>query len=190
MTELPILLFSRQSDWADWLEEHHRTSDGVWLRISKKGSGIRSVSYAEALEVALCSGWIDGQKRAEDHGVWQQKFTPRRNKSIWSKINREKALALMDAGRMKAPGLAEIERAKADGRWEAAYDSSRVADVPSDFQAALDANPQAKDFFAVLDRANRYAVLFRLQTAKKAETRVRRIRQFIEMLEKKEKLHP
>jgi uncharacterized protein YdeI (YjbR/CyaY-like superfamily) len=161
----------------------------VWLRLAKKASGIRSISYGEALEVALCFGWIDGQKKSADEHYWLQKFTPRSERSMWSKINREKALKLIEAGQMKPAGLKEIERAKANGRWDAAYDSSSKATVPSDFQAALDASARAGSFFATLDSRNRYAILFRIQNVKKAETRARRIEQFIEMLEKHRKIY-
>ena len=184
------MTFQRQKDWRLWLKKNHQSSTGVWLRIAKKSSASASVSYAEALEEALCYGWIDGQKRQDSEQTWLQKFTPRGKKSIWSKINREKALALIESGRMQAAGLNQIEYAKHDGRWEAAYDSSRTAAIPADFQAALDRNDRAQEFFKDLDRANRYAVLFRIQTAKKAETRARKIQQFIEMLERREKIHP
>ncbi len=183
------LLFQTQEDWETWLEANHSTAADAWLRLAKKGSSIRSVSYADALDVALCYGWIDAQKKPESAEAWQQRFTPRRAKSIWSKINREKVAALQKAGRMNAAGLAEVERAKRDGRWEAAYDSQRGAEVPVDLQAALDKNTKARAFFATLDRANRYAVLFRIQTAKKAETRERRIREFVAMLARHEKIH-
>lgn len=187
---LPILLFENQDAWGIWLERNHAVSPGVWLRLAKKGSGAASVSYAEALEVALCYGWIDGHKRRGDENTWLHKFTRRARKSIWSKINREKALALVRSGRMKPSGLQEIERAQQDGRWEAAYDSARGARVPEDFQTALDRNARAKANFAALDGANRYAFLFRIQTVKRPETRARRIEQFIRMLEKNEKIHP
>jgi uncharacterized protein YdeI (YjbR/CyaY-like superfamily) len=185
----PIVEFPHQKGWAAWLAKNCGKSAGVWLRIAKKDSGIASVTYPEAVEVALCYGWIDGQGKGESDTAYLQKFTPRSKKSIWSKINRERALALIERGKMKPPGLAEIERAKADGRWEAAYDSPRTATVPEDFQAALDGNPRAKAFFATLKGSNRYAVLFRIQTAKKPETRARRIQQFIQMLEKHETVH-
>ncbi len=171
------------------MEKNHRKSAGLWLRLAKKGSRLRSVTYQEALEVALCYGWIDGQKRPESNETWLQRFVSRSNKSIWSKINREKALALIVSGEMKAAGLEAIENAKKNGRWDTAYDSPSKATVPSDFQAALDANPRAAAFFKTLDRANRYAVLWRIQTVKKAETRARKIVHFIEMLERKEKIH-
>jgi uncharacterized protein YdeI (YjbR/CyaY-like superfamily) len=148
------------------------------------------VSYMEAVEVALCYGWIDGQKRPESEQTWLQRFVSRSGKSIWSKINRDKALALIVGGEMKAAGLEAIENAKRDGRWDAAYDSPSGATVPGDFQAALDANLKATAFFKTLDRANRYAVLWRIQTVKKAETRARKITQFIAMLEREEKIHP
>jgi len=188
--ELLPFLFPRQKDWAAWLARNHDKSPGVWLRLAKKASGIQTVSYSEALDVALCHGWIDAQKKSESETTWLQRFTPRATKSIWSKINREKAIALIQSGRMKPAGLAQIERAKKDGRWEAAYDSPSAATASPDLQAALDRNPRAKAFYATLDSQNRYAVLFRIQTAKKPETRVKRIQRFVEMLEKNEKLHP
>ncbi|MGA3041154.1 MAG: YdeI/OmpD-associated family protein [Bryobacteraceae bacterium] len=184
-----ILLFPRQKDWEAWLDQHHLTSPGVWLRLAKKGSAIQSLSYVEALEAALCYGWIDAQKKGESEHAWLQRFTPRRNKSIWSKVNREKAAALIAAGRMQPAGLEQVARAQQDGRWVAAYDSPANAEVPGDLQAALDRNARAKAFFGALDRANRYAILWRIQTVKKAETRARRIRQFVEMLERREKVH-
>jgi uncharacterized protein YdeI (YjbR/CyaY-like superfamily) len=183
------MLFKTQKAWAAWLDKNHSKSSGVWLRIAKKGSEIESVSYAEGVEVALCHGWIDGQKEKYDESSWLQKFTPRGKKSIWSKINREKAQELVNKGQMKPAGLAAIENARQNGRWEAAYDSPSLASVPSDFQAELEKSPAAKVFFATLNGANRYAILFRIQTAKKAETRARRIQEFISMLEKKETLH-
>jgi uncharacterized protein YdeI (YjbR/CyaY-like superfamily) len=187
---MKFLLFQGQKEWEEWLDANHATAADAWLRLAKKGSAIRSVSYAEALEVALCYGWIDAQKKGESEHAWLQRFTPRRNKSIWSKINREKAAALIKARRMKPAGLAEVQRAKLDGRWNAAYDSPSGAEVPEDLQKALDGNARARAFFATLDRANRYAILFRIQTVKKAETRSRRIREFVEMLERGEKVHP
>ena len=185
-----IVLFPHQKAWLAWLAANHAKSDGLWLRLAKKGAAIQSVSYADALEAALCYGWIDAQKKGESEQAWLQRFTPRRPKSIWSKVNREKAAALIEAGRMHSAGLAQVERAKQDGRWDAAYDSPGNAEVPEDFQAALDRNARAKAFFGGIDRANRYAILWRIQTAKKAETRARRILQFVEMLERHEKIHP
>jgi uncharacterized protein YdeI (YjbR/CyaY-like superfamily) len=189
-TELPIHCFERQRDWTAWLKENHTSSAGLWLKIAKKGAGGTSISYDEAVEIALCFGWIDGQKQAHDDQFWLQRFTRRSEKSVWSKINRDKALALVEAGKMKPAGLEEIERAKLDGRWDAAYDSSSKATVPSDFQSALEGNARAKAFFETLDSRNRYAILFRIQTAKKPETRARRISQFVLMLERQEKVHP
>jgi len=185
-----IVEFRAARSWETWLAKNHARSAGVWLRLAKKASGLESVSCAEALEVALCYGWIDGQKKPESATAWLQRFVPRTERSIWSRINREKAKALIAAGRMKPAGLAAIERARANGRWETAYDSHRSATVPADLQAELDRNPRAAKFFATLDRANRYAVLFRIQTARKPETRQRRISQFVAMLARGEKLHP
>ena len=186
----PTLHFDDTAAWERWLKKEHARATGVWMRIAKKGAEQPSVSYPEALEVALCYGWIDALKRNDGPHHWVQRFTPRSVRSIWSKINRDKALALIAAGRMRPAGQKEIERAKADGRWAAAYDGGRAATVPTDLQAAFAANPKAQAFFAALDSTNRYAVLFRLQTAKKPETRERRLRQFVEMLARGEKLHP
>jgi len=188
-TDLPILPFASQKKWTDWLAKQHGKSAGVWLKLAKKDSGILSVTYDEALDVALCYGWIDGQKKGFDDKYWLQKFTPRGPKSIWSKINTEKAERLIASGEMKPAGLNAIELAKQDGRWDAAYSSQKNISVPDDFLAALDRNKKAKAFFATLNKVNRYAILFRIETAKKAETRVRRIQQFVEMLEKNEKIH-
>ncbi len=179
-----------QAEWAQWLASHHASSRGVWLRIAKKGTVRPSLTYAEALEVALCFGWIDGQKRRENADYWLQRFTPRSSKSIWSQINRNSALKYMKDGRMQPSGLAEIQRAQADGRWNAAYASAGNATVPADLQAALNANRKAKDFFATLNAQNRYAILFRVHTAKKPETRAKRIAQYIDMLEQHQTLHP
>jgi len=159
------------------------------MRLAKKESSLRSVSYSEALEVALCYGWIDGQKRGESDEAWLQRFLPRTAKSIWSKINREKADTLIASRRMKPAGFTAVDAAKIDGRWDAAYDSPKAAKVSPDFQAALDASPRAREFFAVLDGANRYAVLFRIQTVKKVETRARKIRELVQMLEREETIH-
>ncbi len=182
-------LFRTKEDWAAWLDGNHRDNQGLWLQIAKKGAKIQSVTYGEALEVALCYGWIDGQKRPHDEELWLQRFLPRSRKSLWSKINREKAVALIAGGQMKPAGLLAIEQAKQAGRWDSAYDSPRGATVPSDLQAALDASPTARAFFETLDRANRYAILWRIQTARKAETRVGKVAQFIAMLERGEKIH-
>ena len=188
-SELLTVPFTSQSKWADWLAKQHDKSTGVWLKLAKKDSGIPSVTYQEALEVALCYGWIDGLKKSFDEKYFLQKFTPRRPKSIWSKINVEKVERLIASGQMKPAGLKAIEAAKADGRWEKAYASQKNISVPEDFQSALDKNKKAKAFFETLNSANRYSYLFRIETAKKAETRAKRIQQFIEMLEKNEKFH-
>ena len=188
-TELPILPFANKKKWTDWLAKQHDKSAGVWLQIAKKDSEIPSINYEEALDVALCYGWIDGQKKAFDDQYWLQKFTPRGPKSIWSKINTEKVERLIASGDMKPAGLKAIELAKQDGRWDAAYASQKNISVPADFQAALDKNKQAKAFFATLNSVNRYAILFRIHNAKKPETRARKIREFVEMLERGEKIH-
>ncbi len=188
--ELPTLSFATPRAFYDWLADYHASSRGVWLRLAKKASGTASVTYAEAIEVALTWGWIDGQKQGGDEASWLQKFTPRGAKSVWSKINREKALALIEAGTMQPSGLAEVERAKRDGRWEAAYDPPSRATVPDDLQAALAKNPRAAAFFLTLDSRNRYAVLWRVQTAKKIETRQKRIADFVAMFARGEKVHP
>lgn len=188
--DLPIVQPKRQKDWTTWLEKNHKSFAGVWLRIAKKSSGITSVSYAEAVEAALCYGWIDSQGKSYDDETWLQKFTPRGDRSIWSKINREKVEELIRNGRMKPAGLQAVQRAKQNGRWKSAYDSPSKASVPSDLQAAMDKNKKAKAFFATLNSQNRYAILHRIQTAKKAETRAKRIEQFIRMLEKHEMLYP
>ena len=189
-TDPPILVFANKKKWADWLARQHDKSSGVWLKLAKKGSEIPSVTYDEALEVALCYGWIDGQKKGFDDKYWLQKFTPRGAKSIWSKINTEKAQKLIKSGAMRPAGLKAIEAAKQDGRWDAAYESQKNISVPDDFQAALDKNAKAKAFFTTLNSVNRYAILFRIHNVKSAETRTKRIQQFVGMLEKGEKLHP
>jgi uncharacterized protein YdeI (YjbR/CyaY-like superfamily) len=175
--------------WTRWLAKNHDKSSGVWVRLAKKGSGLKTVSRDEALDAALCYGWIDGQSRSEGETTWLQKFTPRTKRSIWSKINREKVQALIANGEMRPAGLAEIDRAKQDGRWDAAYDSPRTIEVPHDLKDSLKKNRKASEFFETLDSRNRYAILFRIHNAKKEETRSRRIRQFVEMLERGEKLH-
>ena len=187
---LPIMTFETPQSWEAWLAVYHADSKGIWLKIAKKETGIASISYAEALESAICYGWIDGQKASFDTQYWLQKFTPRSPKSIWSKVNCDKATALIASGRMQPAGMQQVERAQADGRWEAAYESQSKITVPPDLQSELDKNQQAKDFFNTLDSANRYAILFRIQTAKKPETRTARIQKFIEMLSNNEKIHP
>lgn len=187
---LEIISFDTQQDWEVWLKEHHADTKGVWLKISKKGASAPSVSYAEALDGALCYGWIDGQKAPFDDKYWLQKFTQRGARSIWSKVNCDKATALIAEGRMQPAGLRQVELARSDGRWDSAYESQSKITVPGDFQRELDKNQKAKDFFNTLNSANRYAFLFRIHTAKKPETRSARIQKFIEMLSQHQKLHP
>ena len=187
--ELDTVFFATPADLEEWLEANAADSPGLWLKIAKKGAPEPSVTYAEALELALCFGWIDSQKRGHDEQHFLQRFTPRRPRGRWSKINREKAEALIAAGRMRPAGLAEVEAAKADGRWQAAYEGQRTAKVPADLQRELDASPAAREFFAALDGANRYAMIYRLEEAKKAETRERRLHKFVAMLERGEKIH-
>ncbi len=182
--------FASAGAFATWLDGNHTSAPGIWLKIARKGSARPSVSYAEALEAALCFGWIDAQKRPGDDAFWLQRFTPRKPRSVWSRINREKAEALIAAGHMRPAGLREVERARADGRWEAAYESQSRATVPPDLQAALEGSPRAAAAFAGLNALNRYAILYRLQSAKKPETRERRLRSFVAMLERGEKIHP
>jgi uncharacterized protein YdeI (YjbR/CyaY-like superfamily) len=184
------IAFADAEAWASWLDAHHASSPGVWIRIAKKGTGIASVHYPEVLDVALAYGWIDALRRSHDATTFLQRFTPRGPRSVWSKINRDKALALIASGQMKPAGLAEVERAQKDGRWAAAYAGQKTAQVPDDLAAALAADPRAAAFFASLDSRNRYAILFRLHGAKKAETRARRLATFVAMLGKHEKLHP
>lgn len=186
---IPIMSFETQQGWETWLKEHHAETKGIWLKIAKKEASTPSVSYAEALDSALCYGWIDGQKAAFDDKYWLQKFTPRTAKSIWSKVNCNKAEALIAEGRMQPAGLRQVEQAKSDGRWERAYESQSKISIPDDFQSALDNDPKARDFFNTLDSANRYAFLFRIQAAKKPETRAAKIQKFVEMLHKQQKLH-
>jgi uncharacterized protein YdeI (YjbR/CyaY-like superfamily) len=187
--ELPIHLFAAPDALEAWLEENHDSSAGLWLKIAKKGTGKRSVTYGEALQLALCFGWIDSQKRGFDEEYFLQRFTPRRPRGRWSQINRDKAEGLIAAERMRPAGLAEVEAAQADGRWEAAYAGQRTATAPEDLQRELDASPAAAAFFAGLDSANRYAIVYRLNEAKKPETRERRLRKFVAMLERGEKIH-
>lgn len=187
---LPVAAFPSRAAWAAWLAEHHADAPGIWLAIPKKGAGVGGVPYAEALEVALCHGWIDGQKAALDDRFWLQRFTPRRPRSAWSRVNRDKALELIGRGEMAPAGLREVERARADGRWAAAYEPASTVAVPDDLRAALDGNPAAAAAFAALDGANRYAVLHRVHAAKRPETRERRIAGFVAMLADGRKPHP
>jgi len=188
-TEFPILAFASAKAWQQWLAKHHTASDGIWLRLFKKTSDTPSVTYAEALAEALCHGWIDGQLKSHDAQSWLRKFTPRRARSIWSKKNLEHVARLTKAGQMKAAGLKALEAAKADGRLKVAYDAPGKSEVPKDFLSVLSKNAKAKAFFATLNRANVYAITFRLQTAKKPETREKRMKAILEMLGKGEKFH-
>lgn len=184
----PILALPSAAAWHAWLAAHHAKARGVLLRLAK---GVRgAMTYAEALDAALAWGWIDSQKRSLDARAWLQRFTPRTTKSPWSKINRTKAEALIDAGKMEAAGLLEVERARRDGRWERAYDGARTSGVPADLAAALDGARGARAFFDALDSANRYAILYRVQTAKKPETRAERIARFVAMCARHETIHP
>jgi uncharacterized protein YdeI (YjbR/CyaY-like superfamily) len=188
--ELPVIPFASAEAWEAWLEENHATSDGLWLKLARKDSGIETVSFAEALDVALSYGWIDSQANGFDDHYWLQRFTPRRQRSKWSKRNRDKATRLIAEGRMKPAGLREIERARADGRWDAAYDPQSTATVPEDLRRELEKDEEAKKFFATLDSANRYAILHRIQDAKRPETRALRIEKYVAMLREGKKLYP
>ena len=180
--EQPVVFFASPAQMEAWLEEHGESSEGIWLKFAKKGSGIPSVVYADAVEVALCHGWIDGQARRLDEQHYLQRFTPRRPRSKWSRINREKAERLIAESRMRPAGLREIERAREDGRWDDAYDSPTTATVPDDFQQALDADPGAREFFESLGSTKRYSFLYRIADAKRPETRARRIAEYVELL--------
>lgn len=188
--DLPVRPFRSQQAWEVWLAEHHAASNGLRIKFAKKASGIESVSYAEALEVALCYGWIDGQSKRLDDDYFLQRFTPRRPRSVWSKRNRAKAVELIERGEMTPAGLREVERAKADGRWNAAYDGPATATVPDDLRRALARNRKARALFERLDSRNRYAILYRIQDAKKPETRARRIEQFVAMLNEGKTIYP
>jgi uncharacterized protein YdeI (YjbR/CyaY-like superfamily) len=185
----PLLELPDRDAWADWLAQHGESSSGVWLKLARKDGGERSLTYAEALDVALRHGWIDGQKGAIDDRHWRQRFTPRTPRSRWSKRNRRRAEELLAAGEMAPAGVREVEAARADGRWQAAYDSPATAEVPPDLQAALAADPAAREFFERLDRANRYAILYRLGEARRPETRARRLEKFLIMLREGRRIH-
>jgi uncharacterized protein YdeI (YjbR/CyaY-like superfamily) len=192
--ELQDVAFETAAGWRAWLTEHHSEATGIWLRFAKSTAGQQearaaTLSYAEALDEALCFGWIDAQTRGLDDHYWLKRFTPRKPASKWSKINTQKAASLIAAGRMHPAGLAEVERARADGRWDSAYAGSRTMAVPDDLKAALDASPEAAAFFATISGQNRYAILYRIATVKRAETRARKIGQYVEMLEEHKTLH-
>ncbi|HVI69716.1 MAG TPA: YdeI/OmpD-associated family protein [Magnetospirillaceae bacterium] len=180
--DLEVLSFDTQSEFRNWLETHHASSPGIWLKIAKKGKGIVTVNYDQALEEALCYGWIDGQSRRLDDIFYLQRFTPRRSKSIWSQINREHIARLTKAGKMRPAGSAAVEAAKKDGRWDAAYASWATAKPPEDFIEALNKNPKARDFYATLNRQNTFGITFRIGQAKRPETRQARIKKFVDML--------
>jgi len=188
--DLPVLAFGSAQSWRDWLAEHHQTSPGLWLKIAKKGAGAPTVGYAEAIDGALCYGWIDGQKGKLDDEYWLQRFTPRKPRSRWSKINREKAERLIAEGQMQQAGLREVEAARADGRWAAAYEGQATAAVPPDLARELDLNPVAKEFFATLSSVNRYAILYRIQDAKRPQTRADRIAKYVAMLNEHKTIYP
>lgn len=187
--DLPIIAFDTPDMWKQWLDQHHAASKGIWLRLFKKGSGVTSVTFAEALDGALCYGWIDGQAKKYDDKSWLQKFTPRRPRSLWSKRNRENIERLIQEGRMQTAGLEQVEMAKADGRWEKAYDAPSTMQMPEDFLQALAKNEKAKAFFDTLNKTNTYAIAWRLQTAKRPETRARRMKAILEMLENGKKFY-
>lgn len=187
--DLPTLRCSNRQDWEDWLEANHASAAGAWLELAKKRSPVATVSRPEALEAALCYGWIDGKALSVDENFWKQRFTPRTRRSRWSRINREAATRLIDAGMMKPSGLAEVEAARRDGRWDAAYDSPRTMVAPQDFLRRLGEHPEARAFFDGLDSRNRYAILYRIQEAKRPATRARRIETYVSMLRERKTIY-
>jgi uncharacterized protein YdeI (YjbR/CyaY-like superfamily) len=188
--DLPVVSFDSRQDFESWLEAQHGHSKGIWLKIAKKGSGVSTVTYDEALDSALCYGWIDGQKGTFDDQYWLQRFTPRGARSKWSQVNCKRAEELLQLGVMRPAGVAEVERAKGDGRWAAAYASQKTAVPPPDLVAALTADPEAEAFFQTLDSRNRYAILYRIGDAKKPETRAARIAKYVEMCREHKLLYP
>lgn len=188
--DLPVLEFGSQAAWESWLDAHHAAAPGAWLKIAKKGSGAETVSYAEALEAAICYGWIDGQKDRLDDVHWLQRFTPRKPRGRWSRINTDQATELIKAGRMRPAGQREVELAQADGRWEAAYEGQRAMTVPGDLERELAGNEAAREFFATLSGVNRYAILYRIGSVKRPETRARKIAQYVAMLAEHKTLYP
>lgn len=184
------MIFASPSSWEEWLDLHHEDSKGIWLKIAKKDSLAASITYQEALDKALCYGWIDGQKKAYDETYWLQKFTPRSPKSVWSKVNTSKALKLIESGKMQPSGMKAVDAAKKDGRWDAAYESQKNMTVPEDFLKELEKNDRAKEFFGTLNKQNQYAICYRIHNAKKHQTRQERIMKFIDMLNNQQKLYP
>ena len=187
--DFDIVAFRSEKEWERWLSKNHSKKNGIWIKYFKKDSDTKSVTYAEAIDAALCFGWIDSQAKKYDDRSWLQKFTPRRSKSIWSKRNREHVDRLIKDGKMKAAGLKEIEAAKNDGRWEQAYDSPKTMEIPEDLLKELSKNKKAKTFFETLNKTNVYSITWRLQTAKKPETRAARMKTILEMLKKGSKFH-
>jgi uncharacterized protein YdeI (YjbR/CyaY-like superfamily) len=188
--DIPVVSFASRDAWSAWLAERHAEVDGVWLRLERKSAGPVPLTHADALEVAIAHGWIDGTRKRLDDRHWLQRFTPRRPRSKWSKVNRDKAVELIERGEMMPAGLREVERAKTDGRWDAAYAGQRTATIPDDLRVELDRNPMARKRFAGLDSRNRYAILYRIDDAKRAETRARRIAKFVAMLNEGETIYP
>lgn len=183
------ILFESEKEWREWLSRHYTQTEGVWMKVAKKSAGVKSITIGDALDTALCYGWIDGQRRSYDDAFYLQKYTPRRPKSLWSKVNIAKVEALIAAGRMQESGFAAIAAAKADGRWDAAYASQRTAETPPELEAALAKNPKAKAFYETLNKTNRYAVIWRLLTAKTEKTKQARLEKMIAMLEDGKTFH-
>ena len=183
------LSFKSQEEWCVWLDKNHDTSDGVWIKFYKKSSGLQTFNCSQALEEALCYGWIDGQRKSNDNDTFLQKYTPRRKRSIWSKINTQHITRLAHLGKMKPSGIEEVERAKKDGRWNAAYDSPSNMKPPKEFLERLATNKKAQEFYSTLNKTNTFAISFRIHAAKKEETKIKRIEKFIVMLEKEEKIY-
>ena len=188
--DLPVLEFGSQAAWESWLDAHHAAAPGAWLKIAKKGSGAETVSYAEALEAAICYGWIDGQKDRLDDVHWLQRFTPRKPRGRWSRINTDQATELIKAGRMRPAGQREVDLAQADGRWAAAYEGQRAMTVPADLDRELARNEAAREFFGTLSGVNRYAILYRIGSVKRPETRARKIAQYVAMLAEHKTIYP
>lgn len=184
-----VMSFGTQAKWRTWLAKNHAKSDGIWVRFYKKASGVRTVVYSEALDEALCYGWIDSIVKKFDDASYVQRFTPRRKRSLWSQVNIAKVAELIKAKKMMEPGMKEIERAKADGRWDAAYHPPSRAEIPEDLQQAIDADPEMKEFVSSLTKANKYAMIWRLATAKKPATRAKRFKEIVEMLREGKKRH-